>query len=75
MSGSELKVGAKTTIRHPDCPLVEVRPHGRLIEANALGMTDFEIIMCDGDYKEALKMLLRKIETAPTIIPAEEANE
>lgn len=39
----------------------------RLIDAEALGLTDMEIIMCNGDYKEALKMLIDKIEHAPTI--------
>lgn len=39
----------------------------RLIDADALGLTDMEIIMCNGDYKEALKMLLNKIEHTPTI--------
>lgn len=38
----------------------------RLIDADNLGLTDFEIAMCDGDYKEALKLLLKKIENAPT---------
>ena len=39
----------------------------RLIDADTLGLTDMEIIMCNGDYKEALKMLIDKIEHAPTI--------
>jgi len=39
----------------------------RLIDADKLGLTDFEIIMCGGDYKEALKMLIEKIENAPTV--------
>ena len=39
----------------------------RLIDADALGLTDMEIIMCNGDYKEAMKMLIDKIENAPTI--------
>ena len=39
----------------------------RLIDADELGLTDFEIFMCDGDYKEALKMVLSKIDSAPTI--------
>ena len=39
----------------------------RPIDADLLGLTDMEIIMCDGDYKEALKMLIDKIEDAPTI--------
>ena len=41
----------------------------KLIDADLLGLTDMEIIMCDGDYKEALKMLIDKIEHAPTIEP------
>lgn len=32
-------------------------------------LTDFEILMCDGDYKEALKMLLDKIKKAPSVNP------
>lgn len=39
----------------------------RPIDADLLGLTDMEIIMCDGNYKEALKMLIDKIEHAPTI--------
>ena len=39
----------------------------RLIDANKLGLTDFEIVMCDGDYKEALKLVLSKIGNAPTV--------
>ena len=41
----------------------------RIIDADLLGLTDMENIMCDGDYKEALKMLIDKIEHAPTIEP------
>lgn len=38
----------------------------RLIDADKIGLTDFEIVMCNGDYKEALKMLLDKISNQPT---------
>ena len=31
--------------------------------------TNFEIVMCNGDYKEGLKMLLDKIEKAPSVTP------
>ena len=41
----------------------------RAIDADLLVLTDMEIIMCDGDYKEALKMLIDKIEHVPTIEP------
>ena len=54
-----------------DCPLVLVPPHGRLIDADTIGLTNFEIILCKQEqepYKEALKMILDKIEKSPTII-------
>ena len=38
----------------------------RLIDADKIGLTDFEIVMCNGDYKEAFKMLLNKISNQPT---------
>ena len=40
----------------------------RLIDAEQIGLTDFEIIMCDGNYKKALEILIDKIANAPTII-------
>ena len=49
--------------------------HGDLIERKAACLTDFEIAMCDGDYKDGMKMLLEKIESAPTIIPASGEGE
>lgn len=47
----------------------------RLIDADKLGLTDFEILLCNGDYKEALKMLLQKIEDAETIEQPKEKDE
>lgn len=38
----------------------------RLIDADEIGLTDFEIVMCNGDYKEVLKMLVAKISNQPT---------
>jgi len=38
----------------------------RLIDADALKPTDFEIVMCD-NYKDLAKTLIDKIENAPTI--------
>ena len=58
-----------------DCPLSPDPPHGDLIERKAICLTDFEIAMCNGDYKELVKMLLEKIESAPTIVPASESKE
>lgn len=37
------------------------------IRRSDVGLTDFEILMCDGDYKKALIMLLEKIEKAPSV--------
>lgn len=39
----------------------------RLIDADKIGLTDFEIIMCQGDYREAFKMLLDKINNQVTV--------
>ena len=66
----------RTESRRPDCPLVPVPEHGRLIDADNIGLTDFEIILCQkgNPFKNALEMLLEKIENAPTIIPAEEGE-
>lgn len=35
------------------------------IRRDTITLTDFEIVMCDGDYKEALAILLNKVEKAP----------
>lgn len=39
----------------------------RLIDADKIGLTDFEIIQCDGDYKRGLALLIEKLNNAPTI--------
>lgn len=58
--------------RLKNCPLTPVQDHGRLIDADSIGITNFEIILCKQEkepYKEALKMILDRIEKSPTIIP------
>ena len=59
--------------KRKDCPLVQVPPHGRLIDVDKIGLTNFEIILCQNGnpFKNALEMLLEKIENAPTIIQAD----
>jgi hypothetical protein len=47
----------------------------RLIDADKLGFTDFEILLCNGDYKEGLKLLLKKIEDAETIEQPKESSD
>lgn len=41
---------------------------GKLIDIDDIGLTDFEIVMCDSDYKEALIMLCQKIDKAKEAI-------
>ena len=62
-----------------NCPLIELPPHGDLIDRKALSMTDFEIATCTlakgNPYKNGLEYLLNKIENAPTIIGEETCNK
>lgn len=39
----------------------------RLIDADKLGFSDFEIVMCEGSFKAAFEILLEKINSAPSI--------
>lgn len=56
-----------------DCPLIEIStPHGRLIDEQKALLTNLEIFMCDGSYKDALKLICEKLDNAPTILEAEE---
>lgn len=45
------------------------QPSGDCISRKDIGLTNLEILMCNGDYKEALKMLLDKIKKAPSVTP------
>ena len=74
--------GAVVQLMPPDndCEFkaITVPDHGRLIDAGKIGLTDFEIILCQADenrYKSALQMLLDKIEKMPTIIPADKEEQ
>ena len=48
--------------RHPDCPLIELPPHGRLIDADAI--QDYNV--------ETFGQRLLIIDTAPTVIEGSE---
>lgn len=50
------------------------KKHGKLIDADKIGLTDFEILMCDGNYKEALRMIIDKINNASPIIESVKAE-
>ena len=55
----------KKSKRHPNCPLIPVPDHGRLIDADALAK--LEVVPSDN-------WVFRAIEKAPTIIPTEEGE-
>jgi len=48
------------------------KSHGRLIDERKILLTNLEIFMCEGDYKEVLKLICEKLDGAPTILKAEE---
>lgn len=45
------------------------------IRRSDIGLTNLEILMCNGDYKEALKMLLDKIKNAPSVTPQPQTDK
>lgn len=78
----EWELGVKATIRHPDCPLVPVPPHGRLIDADEIKesirkQTAF-LRLIGGEFAEIAEIIekgfLQEIDNAPTIIEAEKES-
>ena len=69
--------------RHPDCPLVSVPPHGRLIDADELiekQKEDAEIFMGSTNYGDKVRYdeamnAVANIVNAPTVIPADKEGE
>ena len=65
--------------RLPDCPLIPVPPHGRLIDADAFdeririagGFADEEL---SDDFKDGVQTTLLMLKTQGTIITAEEGK-
>jgi len=68
--------------RRKDCPLIEIPPHGRLIDADVLRArmyheafeTDTPMQKWDSGCWIRYKMFELMEETSPTIIPAEEGE-
>ena len=54
-----------------DCPLVEVPPHGRLIDADALMDANADLADCDFIHPRIGSTLREVVEDAPTIVEAE----
>ena len=71
--------GRTLTGRPPHCPLIEIHPHGRLIDAKAFdeririagGIADEEL---SDDFKDGVQTTLLLLKTQRTIIPEEEAD-
>ena len=65
--------------RLKDCPLVEIPPHGRLIDADALWAEIHNI--CNSRYAgiitniTCIQQILSALRHAPTVIPAEEGDK
>lgn len=59
--------------RRPDCPLVSVPPHGRLIDADALAETHRAMAYENGGRNYPFHTLAKSwVEDAPTIIEGDE---
>ena len=68
------KIEGHRTVTH-SCPLIEVPPHGRLVDADMLeNEAQMRLLECDKYDNQFQKPyeVMRAIALAPTIIPAEE---
>ena len=66
------KVRDSMAKRHPDCPLIEVSKHGRLIDADALcELCDIMADKCDEIGASIWNQFRTTVEWSPTIIEAE----
>lgn len=72
-----LRLGGIKDGRHDDCPLVEIPPHGRLIDADAavVAIQNSIEVVHDGMQKILLDYAQKMFNTTPTIIPAEEDSQ
>ena len=66
LHGERLSEKQKTGIKRADCPLVEVKPHGRLIDLNAVA----EMLENEWGYEGSLEDLQEKI---PCVLEASDA--
>ena len=61
--------------RHPDCPLIEVPPHGRLIDGDVAVVITFEDSDSEGkDFNDGILYAADWIASQPTVIEAEESE-
>ena len=63
-------------MRRHDCPLIEIPPHGDLIDRDELlSQYGGPIWTAKTDYAEGLRDVVADIKNAPTIIEAEPCND
>lgn len=72
ITGSKVGDDTVSEKRLDDCPLYDVPPHGRLIDADE--MRDEWLINGENDYIYDTNSFLDSIDNAPTIIEAEWKN-
>lgn len=48
--------------------------HGDLIDRSKLTLSNFECVMCNGDFKEGLRMYIDKVDRADAVVPAEKVE-
>lgn len=58
--------------RAGNCPLVEIPPHGRLIDADKLENIFFDILNKPDEYDKPLHDMVLELQTASTVIESEE---
>lgn len=73
----EIDYEAMLENRRDDCPLVEIPPHGRLIDANVLMENEENISFKDEWHMTVTEAFVsvKNIAHAPTIIEAEEGKD
>lgn len=48
--------------------------HGDLIDRSKITMSNFECVMCNGDFKEGLRMYIDKVEQADAVVPVKKVE-
>ena len=72
--------GQRPYIRHDDCPLIELPPHGRLIDAyeltiEILKLQKYRFSIEDSEIFVSRKAVMQAISDNPTVIEAEGESE
>ena len=66
-------------VRPSNCPLIEIQPHGRLVDADALISRIYDAAKQQPEiadlYEDEADTMIAWLKTTPTIIPAEKGEE